>query len=404
MISKVKVIINRTTCLLIHAFLRRLPARKEKHYDVVVVGCNLIGDYILWISTLESYRKKYEGKRSLLICNDIVEEISVLSNVFTDVISFNVKHIVNSPKYHYNLMKRLRKISAEHVISPAYKHQVPADLISAMVNAPQKTCYRTHRITTIKGKIGSFIWKRSRRIVDSYFDGFYNDFIDYPDGKDHSEIKTIEYFTQKVIDDSYSYRLSDISFLTIGFKCPVSSPFVFLSASSSRTIKDWPIERFAEVMEVIPSSFAILLSGHGEYDMKKAEELINADGGKHVVYNYVNKTTVVEMIGLISNSTFVIGNDSAAVHIAAAARVPSICITHGACFGQFVPYPISVPELDYHPRCVYKKMDCFGCDYNCIKDYKEPLYCLRQISVEMVAKELENLLRTIKEKKDVNRI
>ena len=346
--------------------------------------------------------KNLDKDLCLFLPKNIVEEISVLSNVFTDVIPFNAKRVINNPGYHYRLMKRLRKISADQLIYPAFKHQVPADLISAMVNAPQKTCYRSKRITTIKGDVASFLWNRFRKIVDRYFDSFYNEFIDYPIGIDHSEIKTIEYFTQKVIDEKYIYRLSDISFLTSAYKCPISTPYVFLSASSSRTIKDWPIERFSKLMSVIPSNLTIVLSGHGANDMKKAEELIKADKGKHIIINYVNKTTVVEMIGIISHAYFVIGNDSAAVHIAAAARVPSICVTHGACFGQFVPYPTDVPEIDSHPRCVYKKMDCFGCDYNCKIDYSEPLYCLRQVTVDMVVSEMERLLWAINIKKDSN--
>lgn len=395
MIPEIATIAHRATCLFIHAFLRNMPSKMERRYDAVIVECNLIGDYILWVSTLKSYKKKFEGKKTLLICNDLVEDISVFSGVFTDVIPYNSKRIINDVGYHYRLMKSLRRISAEELIYPSFKHQISADLISAVVQARRKTCFRSKRITTIKGHLRSLLWRGSRNIVDRYFDGFYNNFIEYPKDFEQSEIKTIEYFTQKVIDENYSYSLSDISFITSGYGCPISEPYVFLSASSSRTIKDWPIERFAKVLAVIPHSFSIVLSGRGENDLKKADYLIKSDGGKHVIYNFVNKTTVVEMIGIISKATFVIGNDSAAVHIAAAARVPSICITHGACFGQFVPYPESVPEREFHPRCVYESMDCFGCNYNCIKDFKEPLYCLRKVSVERVINELNNLVRTL---------
>ena len=182
MISKLTVMLKRAICLLIHFILYRQHSRKEQHYDAVVVGCNLIGDFILWVSTFESYRNKYKGKKTLLICNDIVEDISVLSNVFTDVIPFNAKRVINNPGYHYGLMKRLRMINADQLIYPAFKHQVPADLISAMVEAPRKTCFRSKRITTIKGDVASFLWNRFRKIVDSYFDSFYNEFIDYPIG------------------------------------------------------------------------------------------------------------------------------------------------------------------------------------------------------------------------------
>lgn len=379
--------------MVLHTVLRKLPAHREEHYDAVVVCCSLIGDFVLWASTLDSYREKYKGKNTLLIVYNMVEEIAALSNAFTDVVAINPKKILNNPSYHYRLMSHLRRITADELISPSYRHQLSGDLVCAMIGSPQKICYKSYRITTIKSGFGDFLWKYSKKWVDKYFDNFFTDFIELPDDK-QSEIETIEYFTQRVINGAYQYRLSDISYITSGYECPISVPYMLLSTSSSRTIKDWPIERFTEILKRIPSEFAIVLSGHGDHDMKDAEEVIRNDNGCHTIFNFVNKTTIIEMMGLISHASFVIGNDSAAVHIAAASRVPSICITHGACFGQFVPYPESIPEREFHPRCVYKKMDCYGCNYNCIKDFKEPLYCLRQVTVEMVVRELENLLRT----------
>lgn len=394
MIKSVAVAIKRAICMMIHTVLRAFPKKIHKRYDVVVVFCSLIGDYVLWLSTKESYKSTYKGKKTLLICSDVVKDLAQLSESFTDVVSFNPKKIVDSPSYHYKMMSYFSGIESEVLISPAYTHQFAADLICAMIRSPQKICYDSKRITTIKSGLQSFLWRYSRKVIDKYFDGFFNRFITYPIDKPFSEIGAIEYFTQTVIDASFQYRLSDISFLISKYICPIKEPYVFISVSSSRAIKDWPNERVARVLSLIPSSYALVLAGRGDGDIEKANFLINRDNEEHVVYNFINKTTILEMMGLIAHSTFVMGNDTAAVHIAAAARVPSICYTHGACFGQFVPYPDYIPEKMYHPRCVYYKMDCFGCNYNCIMDFdiNKPLYCLSQVSEDMVESQITQLL------------
>ena len=107
---------------------------------------------------------------------------------------------------------------------------------------------------------------------------------------------------------------------------------------------------------------------------------------------------MTDLVCLISKSSFVLGNDSAAIHIAAACRVPSVCYIHGAHFGRYVPYPNDLPEMEYHPRCVYNKMDCYWCGYRCNVEFNPemPFYCLRTITVDIVKKELLKLLNDIK--------
>ena len=181
-----------------------------------------------------------------------------------------------------------------------------------------------------------------------------------------------------------------------------TSNYALIAVSSSADTKIWPAERFAVLIDMIPSKYGIVLSGAGDADVKRAETIINNVKDKLRICNMINKTSVQSMFVLIAHSRFVIGNDSAAVHIAAASHVPSICLFHGAHFGRFLPYIESIGNIKYHPRIVYNKMDCYNCNFKCKWPNAVPFPCLDQVSVDMAAEELSKLLIELKDNEREN--
>ena len=147
--------------------------------------------------------------------------------------------------------------------------------------------------------------------------------------------------------------------------------------------KNWPIDRFVEVIDGLPGDLKIVLTGAGEYDFFGAQQIENSVCEKKKVINLVNKTSVSEMVALIANALFVLGNDSAAVHIASSVHVPSVVVLSGAEYGRFLPYPESM-HLEFAPKVVAFKMECYNCKYNCKHPNKEPFECVRNVSVDMV--------------------
>jgi ADP-heptose:LPS heptosyltransferase len=63
----------------------------------------------------------------------------------------------------------------------------------------------------------------------------------------------------------------------------------------------------------------------------------------------------------------VVSNDSAASHIAAALRVPSVCVVGGGIVGRYHPYP---PDQAFNttapvPVGLTSPMPCFDCGWRC---------------------------------------
>lgn len=386
--------------LVVHTFLKSIPFRSTIHYDVTIVRADAIGDFVMWMGAIDSYRKKYQGKRVLLICSKADKEIVEPLGFFTDVITFNRAKLANDIGDFYHFMREMKTISSDVVINPVWDHTQIDDFICGMIQSPCKYASKVKRDITVNGWLDNVTLKLVKWGVLDMGKWYYNNLLPMPDHKTTSEQEAIQAFTRQLIDSEFNYRLANLSHITKDYVCSIEGDYCFVSLSSSRVLKDWPIESFSALLKHVPSGYAIVLSGFGVLDEKKAEYLVKENRGKQKVLNYVNKTTVKEMIGLISCSSFVISNDSAAIHIAAACRVPSLCFMHGAHFGRFAPYPDIIPENEYHPRCVFKKMDCYGCGYKCNKDFdpNKPFYCLRQVTVDMAKVELSKLLEFVNSK------
>lgn len=386
---------------LLHAYIRISYKKIRAHYDVTIVKADAIGDFVMWMGSIEAYRKKYQGKRVLLVCSQADKDIIEPLGFFTDIITFNRVELANKLDYFYKFMRDMSGINSDIVINPSWDHTQIDDLICGMIKSHNKYASQVKRDITVNGWLDNFVLNLVKWGVLDTGKLYYDYLLPMPDHSKTSELYAIQIFTRQLVDPNYNYQLADLSHITKDYICPIIEKYCFVSLSSSRILKDWPIENLSTLLYFVPSNYTIVLSGFGLKDEEKAQYLTINNGSKQKILNFVNQTTIREMIGLISCSSFVLSNDSAAIHIAAACRVPSLCFMHGAHFGRFAPYPDIIPEKEYHPRCVYKLMDCFGCGYKCNKDsnLNKPFFCLRQVTVDMAKDELYKLLEFVNSKK-----
>ena len=370
--------------LFLGIIMRFIPSKRNKKYDLVIVRVDALGDYILFLNTLKAYKEAYQGKRVLLICADLVRPLAEEDSFYTDIIDFNRKKFVTNLSYFWTVLKQLRKVVANKVVYPIPQRHIEGDIMVAAIKAPQKI-----------GFMFSHSWLH--RALNS----FYTDLITNDSGI-VSEIDFIENFTKKAILSSFNYQLEcmsmpnvDSSFLNL------PSKYAVIAMSASTDDKVWPTNNFSAIIDKIPINLGIVLSGSGARDMEMAERVLSLVSIPQRCINLVNKTSVKEMVLLIAQSQFVIGNDSSAVHIAAASHVPSICVFHGALFGRFLPYPNHIGYKKYQPRVVCYKMDCYGCDFKCKWPGLIPLPCLQNVTVDMVTRELTTMLDELSKDKEL---
>ena len=349
-----------------------IPRKTTTHYDLVIVRTDALGDYVIWHDCLSAYQEQFVGKKVLLICADLVSPLAEQEPFFTDIISFSRGHFGRNLCYCINIIWSVKRIYADNVLYPIWQRHPSGDAFVASIKSPRK--------------VG--MMSNSKRISTKFFDRYYTELLDF--NSSNSEIKAVEYYTQKVVLSSYKYGYN-----ILGLKShyqELEQDYVVIAFSASTESKSWELEKFAQVIDAVPPKYKVVLTGAGKYDEMKVERLIHMVNNKSRVINLVNKTSVVDLVSLIAYSELVIGNDSAAVHIAAATRVKSICVLLGAHFGRFLPYPEDLPFKDYLPITVYSQMPCCGCNYNCIYEDQSPYECIKRISAGAVIKEVEKNL------------
>ena len=356
--------------------VKLLPIKTLYHYDVVIIKIEALGDYVIWHDALSAYSKMFAGKRILLVCPNLNAPLAQLEELFTDIYVAKTKKFNTDLFYLLKVACYLRSVSAEIAYYPVWARHSIGDLLMSLVKAHQKIGYE------INGK---------KILLTSFYDRQYSTLVRYKESV--SEIGAIEYFTQQTVVSDYRYGLSPL-ILHTGKQIISSSdtPYIVLAFSSSIPQKIWEMEKFAMVIDSIPASYHIVLTGNGEDDIRRADQIMALIKDRNRITNLVNKTSVVDLVSLISKACLVIGNDSAAVHIAAATHVKSVCVLSGTHIHRFLPYPNNLPLKGYAPWAVYHEMDCFGCNYHCLHQDQIPFECIKRISVEEVIRVVMKLL------------
>jgi ADP-heptose:LPS heptosyltransferase len=375
---KTKALIRNAIRYVLDYLLLFCPIKEKLEYDIVIVRTDGIGDFILWLNTIESYKKKYAGKRVLLICPEGDVSVAKYFDFFTDIIGFN-KRKLSKTGYHIAFMKSLNGIKAGILISPTWERVYPTDYIIRAI--------RSNKKIGIKEGKANYRVKHSKRS-----NHYYTDLINVP-ANTESEFYATEYFTRSVIDPEYTAQITDLSIVYKESEAKFSK-YCVIALSSAESVKIWPVEKLSKVIDTIPPDYNIILSGVGKEDEQRARYIKDTTTTEANIIDYVNSTkNISELICLISHADFLIGYDSVAVHIAASCNVPSICIASGADFNRFIPYPEAIADKRKRPRVVTHQMPCFGCGYYCKEtDDHKTLYCLNKITPEDVVPELNDII------------
>ena len=157
-------------------------------------------------------------------------------------------------------------------------------------------------------------------------------------------------------------------------------PLVALAAGAAYgPAKQWPAERYSALVDLLGERFECVLVGSpGERPL--CEEIAAKSRTGAVVA--AGATDVGDLVALLSLATAFVGNDSGAMHVAAALGIPTVGI-----FGS--TSPIATGPLGPRTRVLLHPIECSPCfARTCrFKHYR----CLTETSVERVAAALADL-------------
>jgi ADP-heptose:LPS heptosyltransferase len=340
----------------------RRPAKR-----LLLIKTDAIGDYILFRNFIEITKKseKYKDYRIDLLGNPIWRDVALAYDKgFLNACYFTTpRSLYEAPFTTFKLALRLFLNNYEVVLQSTYTRIFATDGLAALTAAKHIIGYQGDFEgiePRYKNKTDAFYTQKLLLPADVYFEFDRNKFF----------FETV--LNERIAINAPSIKTNGGSKVGIAF---------FPGAGAFK--RGWEKEKFLELIKLIQqqSTQPICLVG-GPSEVASGDYLVNnLPAGS--VQNFINKTSLPQLIEKIAVSALLIANETGAIHIAVAAQTPSVCILGGGHFERFAPYP---DDVACKPVCVYEKMPCYYCNWGCIFDTAatEPFPCISTISIEKV--------------------
>ena len=290
--------------------------------DIAVVFMASLGDFICFCSVARLLRK--QDKQLLLICRNGagIEEFAEITGYYQKIVPLPhgyLKRLGN--------LRILRAITVDTVIIAPVERHALLDLYALAVNSRLCILPDTMQACSLPG---------FKRKTDALADRLV------PVSAVNEQERYEEYLAE------------------LGIPQGTVMPFVFdkLSPSKDRenivvfpgagggSFKQWPLERFAEVLKALQQDHPYGVSICGTVKEKDLGERLcrcikNAE-------NLCGETNLEKLISILERAALVICNDTGAAHLSVACGTPTVVICGGWEYGRFYPnnrMPISCLEV-----------------------------------------------------------
>ncbi len=345
---------------------------------VLLIRLDAIGDFILWLDAAKDLRKLYpQGQFELvLLGNERWTSLAQDLPYFDRVWSLNILRFINNSVYRFKMLRKVRQTGFDIVIQPTFSRVfLTGDAIARISGAGEKIAFQGD-YSNIKP------WQK--RISDKWHTRIITS-----DNKPLMElVRNAEFMRGLGLKNFYA----DVPDLMVQAPLPESlrdADYYVLFPGAGFDMKRWPTSSFARLAQKIYQAtgwLGIICGGKGEEVLGK--ELMESTNVP--IQDWTGCTSLKELAVIISRAHLLIGNDTGAVHIAAAVSTPAICILGGGHYGRFIPYQLEGETAKPLPVPVTHEMDCFGCDWQCIYNVPpgEAVPCIKHVSVEAVWKEV----------------
>ena len=165
---------------------------------------------------------------------------------------------------------------------------------------------------------------------------------------------------------------------------------VLLNANTSDIVplRKWPLDNFIELGKWLLENYEVTIVLTGSLEEHSASENLAREIDPERVINFAGKTTFKELITLYSLGELLVTNDSGPVHFASTTNIPII-----ALFGPETPKIFG--PMSPAAKVISVGLACSPCIsvFNQKKSSCNDNQCMKQITVEMVIKETQKILR-----------
>ncbi len=377
------LLVKRLLLFLHDALFHRRPRRPPDDL-VLFVRMDAIGDFVLWADAARGFAAALPGRRLALVCNSVFAELASATGWFQTVVAVDRQRFCSLLSgYRRSVLRRIADLSAGTVFNPVYSRDFEAgDCLVRASGAQVRVGWNGDR--------ANLPW-----ILQVISNRWYTCLLEGEPGPMHEIDRNAE-FLRNTVAPGFLPRLPSISPL-VSTAVRFPGQYIVVVPGAGSPGRTWPAERMGAVASHIvrQTGMACLLLGtSAEADLcERVSSMVTGH-----VENWAGKTGPLEFARLIKGASLVLGNDSGAVHLAAAQGTPSVSVLGGGQFGRFQPWPFH--QGGPAPESVWKEMSCFGCDWRCIyqRADRAPFRCVEEIAVEDVLRRVDSILAKLARK------
>lgn len=331
-----------------------LPKPETVRRDrVLLVRDDVIGDLVVPTSAAVSWLKS-QGFDVFLVCRENLTDAARLLLPEDRLIPFNISLYRNNLSYRYSLLKSIREKGFSVAIGSTMHSSVNMDIVRCC-GAAVKWGYK--RNTSLK-ELSKFIGVKSVCSLPVMTGGRYTSVLEH----------------EQHFQEGISGRSAE-SFAPV-FSIPDSKPlikgrYLHYISDAGNMRRAFPKERIIPVLEELAEKLDVKVVITGLQEVEA--------GGERVV-NLSGRTSLSEVINIVSHASYVVGNESGITHMAWIIGKPTAVFYGGGHYGRFLPAGNSLLLTN-------KPSDCFCCDWKCI--YNEKLFPCINLPDDTLREQLE---------------
>jgi ADP-heptose:LPS heptosyltransferase/glycosyltransferase involved in cell wall biosynthesis len=361
---------------------------------LVIVKLDAIGDSLLFTNSIKVLRDLFPRANIAFVCyletKEIIDRCPYIdTRVYIDRLS-----IMTNKFYREGVFEKLHEIKFDLLINPLYSREFQAEEVVAFIDAEIKIC--------VRGDLSN-IAKSLTDVTDTW----YNYFLEVDDEKNKFELfrnaEIISLLGGKLDKDALPemWEIEQdnqfISQFLSNFQIEDYAIIFPGSKGGRNSIKYWGTEKYVSLVDYVQEVLklkAIILGGAD--DLEICGEI--ASQVKSTPILLAGHFSLWQTAALLRQAKIYIGADTSIAHFSAAIKIPTVVILGGGHFGRFFPYPNAE-----HVRAVYKKMQCYFCNWKCVKKGAE---CLTHITLHEVTSACRELLSKMvpANSKEINKV
>jgi len=338
--------------------------------SILFINTGQIGDLVVSSIILENPDVFVEYEKVKFIVKEQYLELFSDYDGKIEFISYNpIKYKLFIP-YKVKFLNYIRSYRFEKCINLTAARGIINEELTLLSGAKEKYCLNNN----IKF-LGQFIGKKlERRYTDILFAEITNEY-----NKHISLLKKLSgnYNLKVNFYNRLTFNTNNVNALK-NYKSVKN--LISIAPFSFNKNKDWPKGNLQKLIGLLNNDHQIILFGSKQQE----KDLLGIKGNHQNVTILTNELKTNEIPSLLTKSKIFIGLDSGLTHLALKLGIPLVAIIGGGFYQRFFPFMESA-KVKY----LYYKMDCFGCEWNCIYDKK---HCIEDISEDEVFREIEKIL------------